>query len=149
MLTTFATVLMTNCQASLQRKSGPVASQKMLAWSLTSSVSSSVAAFLVGGFQSVLVGPLSIEASLGYGCATTKWSETVPLALGLTSQNGFTMKPVAIPLIEDNPGDMRLVAEALKACPVPVELTVAADGETALSSVKERGVECPTWSSWI
>ena len=106
------------------------------------SVSSSVAAFLVGGLQSVLVWPRSIEASLGYGCASqraaTKWFETVSLAMGLTSQDGFTVKPVAILLIEDNPGDTRLVAEALKACPVPVELTVAADGETALSLLRKE-----------
>jgi DNA-binding response OmpR family regulator len=48
------------------------------------------------------------------------------------------VKPVAILLIEDNPGDTRLVAEALKACPVPVELTVVEDGEAALSLLKNE-----------
>jgi DNA-binding response OmpR family regulator len=48
------------------------------------------------------------------------------------------VKPVAILLIEDNPGDTRLVEEALKACSVPVELTVAMDGETALSLLKNE-----------
>ena len=43
------------------------------------------------------------------------------------------MKPVDILLIEDNPGDTRLVEEALKACSLPVKLTVATDGEAALS----------------
>ena len=48
------------------------------------------------------------------------------------------MKPVAILLIEDNPGDTRLVEEALKACSVPVKLTVAADGEIALSLLRKE-----------
>jgi CheY-like chemotaxis protein len=43
------------------------------------------------------------------------------------------MKPVAILLIEDNPADIRMVEEALKVCPVPVQLSVAMDGEAALT----------------
>lgn len=34
-------------------------------------------------------------------------------------------------LVEDNPGDVRLVKEALRDCDVPLNLTVATDGEEA------------------
>jgi DNA-binding response OmpR family regulator len=51
------------------------------------------------------------------------------------------VKPLAILLIEDDPGDTRLVEEALKTCPVPVQLTVAADGETALSLLTKEEVK--------
>jgi two-component system, chemotaxis family, response regulator Rcp1 len=43
------------------------------------------------------------------------------------------LKPVAVLLIEDNLADIRMVEEALKVCPVPVQLSVAMDGEVALS----------------
>jgi DNA-binding response OmpR family regulator len=43
------------------------------------------------------------------------------------------VKPVAVLLIEDNPADIRMVEEALKVCSVPVQLSVAMDGEIALS----------------
>ena len=43
------------------------------------------------------------------------------------------MESVSILLIEDDPGDTRLVKEALSVCQVPVQLTLAADGERALS----------------
>ena len=51
------------------------------------------------------------------------------------------MKPVAILLIEDNPGDTRLVEEALRSCPIPVDLTVATDGEAALSLLANEEVK--------
>jgi two-component system, chemotaxis family, response regulator Rcp1 len=50
------------------------------------------------------------------------------------------VKTLAVLLIEDNPADIRMVEEALKVCPVPVQLSVAMDGEEALSLLmKEEG----------
>ena len=51
------------------------------------------------------------------------------------------VKAVAILLIEDDPGDTRLVEEALKTCPVPVQVTVATDGEKALSLLMKEEVK--------
>jgi two-component system, chemotaxis family, response regulator Rcp1 len=51
------------------------------------------------------------------------------------------VKAVAILLIEDDPGDTRLVEEALKTLPVPVQLTVATDGEKALSLLTKEEVK--------
>jgi DNA-binding response OmpR family regulator len=43
-------------------------------------------------------------------------------------------------LIEDNPADIRMVEEALKVCSVPVQLSVAMDGEAGLALLtKEEG----------
>jgi CheY-like chemotaxis protein len=38
---------------------------------------------------------------------------------------------IEVLLVEDNPGDVRLVKEALRDCEVPLNLTVATDGEQA------------------
>lgn len=38
---------------------------------------------------------------------------------------------VELLLVEDNPGDVRLVKEALRDCEIPIRLTVAEDGEQA------------------
>jgi chemotaxis family two-component system response regulator Rcp1 len=43
------------------------------------------------------------------------------------------MKSLQILLIEDNAGDVLLAGQALADCPVPVQLTIARDGEQALS----------------
>ena len=40
-------------------------------------------------------------------------------------------RPIAILLVEDNPGDARLVREALKSAGIDSLLTVARDGEEA------------------
>ncbi len=50
------------------------------------------------------------------------------------------VKPVAILLIEDNPGDVFLVERALKTCAIPTDVTVAGDGERALSLLMQDGV---------
>jgi len=42
-----------------------------------------------------------------------------------------TGRRIEVLLVEDNPGDVRLVKEALKDCEVPLNLTVAMDGEEA------------------
>ncbi len=42
-------------------------------------------------------------------------------------------------LVEDNPGDVRLVREALALCPGPCELTVARDGDQALALLRGPG----------
>ena len=53
---------------------------------------------------------------------------------------------VIILLVEDAPGDILLIKEALQTCPVPVALTVAEDGEKALDPLTEGEVK-PIWSS--
>ena len=40
--------------------------------------------------------------------------------------------PIEVLLVEDNPGDVRLVKEALRDFHLPLHLTVARDGEEAL-----------------
>src|SRR6266478_9039962 len=65
-------------------------------------------------------------------------SETVDSEWRLTGKSRACVKPVTILLIEDNPGDTRLVEEALKSCTVPIELTVATDGEAALSVLRKE-----------
>jgi len=49
------------------------------------------------------------------------------------------MKPVEILLVEDDPGDVRLTAEALKESEFPFHLTVARDGEDALNRLYKVG----------
>ena len=49
------------------------------------------------------------------------------------------MKSVQVLLVEDNAGDALLVGQAVKDCPIPVKLTIARDGEQALSMLAERG----------
>jgi chemotaxis family two-component system response regulator Rcp1 len=53
--------------------------------------------------------------------------------------NGKTGRPIEILLVEDNPGDARLVKEALKDGKVLNELHVAKDGVEALDFLKHRG----------
>ena len=48
-------------------------------------------------------------------------------------------KPVEILLIEDNPGDARLVLEALRDAKVHNHLTWVADGEEALALLRREG----------
>jgi CheY-like chemotaxis protein len=43
-------------------------------------------------------------------------------------------------LVEDNPGDVRLVRETLRDLPLPIRLHVADDGEQALAFLRQRGV---------
>jgi CheY-like chemotaxis protein len=49
------------------------------------------------------------------------------------------MKPVEILLVEDDPGDVRLTAEALKECDFPFHLMVAKDGDDALNILYKVG----------
>jgi chemotaxis family two-component system response regulator Rcp1 len=48
---------------------------------------------------------------------------------------------VIILLVEDAPGDIVLIKEALATCPVPVALTVAEDGEKALTLLSNGEIE--------
>ncbi len=48
------------------------------------------------------------------------------------------MEPVRILLVEDNIGDVVLTREALAGYPVPVKLSVANDGEAAMSMMARR-----------
>ncbi len=47
-------------------------------------------------------------------------------------RTSFTLKKKSVLLVEDNPGDVRLVEEVLKGNALPIELTVASDGQQAL-----------------
>jgi len=42
-------------------------------------------------------------------------------------------------MVEDNPGDVRLMQEALKECKFANEITIAGDGEEAISMLKRQG----------
>jgi CheY-like chemotaxis protein len=48
-------------------------------------------------------------------------------------------RPVDLLLVEDNPGDVRLTQEALKTCPVNVNLNVAKDGVEAIEFLRRIG----------
>jgi CheY-like chemotaxis protein len=48
-------------------------------------------------------------------------------------------RPAEVLLVEDNAGDVVLVREALQDGPVPVNLTVVADGEAALARLRRQG----------
>ena len=50
--------------------------------------------------------------------------------------------PVQIMLVEDNPGDIRLIVETLSEGKLPYKITVAKDGEEALNML-EHGGFCP------
>jgi two-component system, chemotaxis family, response regulator Rcp1 len=52
-------------------------------------------------------------------------------------------EPVEILLVEDNPGDVDLMREAFKESTVLSRLTVAADGEEALSFLRAQTGFCP------
>lgn len=47
------------------------------------------------------------------------------------------MKSLKILLVEDSPSDVRLIREALKETPVPVQITVARDGVEATEYLKQ------------
>lgn len=47
------------------------------------------------------------------------------------------MKSLRILLVEDSPSDVRLVREALKENPIPVQITVARDGVEALDYLRQ------------
>ena len=44
-------------------------------------------------------------------------------------------------LIEDNPGDVLLVREALRSCLVPADVTIAYDGEEGLRMLTQEGAK--------
>jgi two-component system, chemotaxis family, response regulator Rcp1 len=48
-------------------------------------------------------------------------------------------RPVEILLVEDNPGDARLLREALQELPVPTQLHRVADGVAALAFLRREG----------
>jgi CheY-like chemotaxis protein len=48
-------------------------------------------------------------------------------------------RPVEVLLVEDNPGDVRLMQESLREGKVRVRLAVAADGEEALALLRREG----------
>lgn len=47
------------------------------------------------------------------------------------------MEPIEVLLIEDNPGEVRLVREVVAECAVPVRLSVAWDGQQALDMLAD------------
>jgi two-component system response regulator len=50
---------------------------------------------------------------------------------------------IEVLLVEDNPGDVRLVKEALRDCGIPLNLTVARDGEEAIELLFGGSAERP------
>ena len=63
---------------------------------------------------------------------TKIWEESKPMA-----DPKEPLKPLNILLVEDAPGDVRLVSEALKQLPMSHVLTVAKDGEEALEILRK------------
>jgi two-component system, chemotaxis family, response regulator Rcp1 len=57
----------------------------------------------------------------------------------MDSKRVLTDSPVHILLVEDNPGDVRLVQEALKESRVAAQLYVATDGVQALEFLRQHG----------
>ncbi|HEY3397531.1 MAG TPA: response regulator [Armatimonadota bacterium] len=51
----------------------------------------------------------------------------------------FLKRPADILLVEDNPGDVRLVQEAFRACDVDHTLNVVEDGDRALGYLRRQG----------
>ena len=54
------------------------------------------------------------------------------------------MKSLKILLVEDSPSDVRLIREALKDTPVPVQITVARDGVEAIEYLRQTEVGLAT-----
>ena len=50
-------------------------------------------------------------------------------------------QPVEILLVEDNPGDVRLLQEAFKECQLPHRLQVVSDGNTALACLQRLATD--------
>jgi two-component system, chemotaxis family, response regulator Rcp1 len=50
-----------------------------------------------------------------------------------------SLEPVQILLVEDNPADVRLTIEAMRAAKVASELQVVTDGEAAIDFLRRRG----------
>jgi len=63
---------------------------------------------------------------------TKMWEELKPM-----DDKSEGQKPLNILLVEDAPGDVRLVSEALKQLPISHVLTVAKDGEEALAQLRK------------
>ena len=53
------------------------------------------------------------------------------------------LEPIQIVLVEDNPGDVRLIKESLKENKFFAELTVFNDGEETMEFLKKPGVTLP------
>src|SRR5438045_265024 len=51
--------------------------------------------------------------------------------------------PIEVLLVEDNPGDVRLVKEALRDFHLPLHLTVARDGEEAMELLFSNSTKSP------
>ena len=57
--------------------------------------------------------------------------------------NWLGQRPYQVLLVEDNPGDVRLEMEVLRACAAPVEIHVAEDGVVALEMLHGAGGRPP------
>lgn len=58
----------------------------------------------------------------------------------MSSRKPSLVNPVEILLVEDNPGDIRLIQEAFKEGGVSSRLNIARDGEQALAFLRQEGV---------
>jgi chemotaxis family two-component system response regulator Rcp1 len=52
---------------------------------------------------------------------------------------GKLIRPVEVLLVEDDPGEARLIKEALKEGKIPLHLSVVEDGEAALAFLRREG----------
>jgi chemotaxis family two-component system response regulator Rcp1 len=48
-------------------------------------------------------------------------------------------RPIAVLLVEDNPGDVRLMQEALQEGKIPVQVAVVEDGDRAMEFLRQQG----------
>ena len=55
------------------------------------------------------------------------------------SEPGEVARPLRLLVVEDSPGDARLIREALREGAVPTQLTLVTDGEEALNVLHRRG----------
>lgn len=58
----------------------------------------------------------------------------------MSSRKPSLVNPVEILLVEDNPGDIRLIQEAFKEGGISSRLNIARDGEQALAFLRQEGV---------
>lgn len=57
----------------------------------------------------------------------------------MSDSSSHSKRSAELLLVEDNPGDARLVEEALRDCPTPNRLHVVSDGDEALDFLYRRG----------
>ncbi|MBI5575908.1 MAG: response regulator [Deltaproteobacteria bacterium] len=59
------------------------------------------------------------------------------------SASTVTARQISLLLVEDNPGDVGLIEEALRENGIPHRLTIAEDGEKAVAVLRKEGASLP------